>query len=287
MLSVRPDVLSMEAIKELRALQDSVKPFPTEIAMKTIEHELQLNSIDEMFSEISPEPVASASLAQVYKGRLNSTQQYVAIKVQRPQIVELVSKDLYVLQKATHLYQKIIRKLFPAREMDYIGLFNEWAIGFYTELDFLNEAHNQIAMKSQLAALQNDRMYIPEVYLPYCTRRLVVTEWIDGVKLSTCPPTVISKVVVDAQDVFLTQLFTMGLFHAGNKYFILLIFELVHVKFIIFLSRLSLHRSSSRQYVIHVPTTRECALSPDRLRISHNSSPNHSEGHDARLDSFD
>lgn len=217
MLSVRPDVLSMEAIKELRALQDSVKPFPTDIAMKQIEHELQLNSVSDIFSEISPEPVASASLAQVYKGKLKTTGAYVAIKVQRPQIVELVSKDLYVLQKATHVYQRIVRKLFSDRDMDYIGLFNEWAIGFYTELDFLNEAHNQIAMKTKLSELQNDRMYIPEVYIQYCTRRLVVTEWIDGVKLSTCPSNVIARGVADAQDVFLTQLFTLGMFHAGNE----------------------------------------------------------------------
>eukprot|EP00191_Tetraselmis_sp_GSL018_P007540 CAMPEP_0177621080 /NCGR_PEP_ID=MMETSP0419_2-20121207/27354_1 /TAXON_ID=582737 /ORGANISM="Tetraselmis sp., Strain GSL018" /LENGTH=265 /DNA_ID=CAMNT_0019120893 /DNA_START=168 /DNA_END=961 /DNA_ORIENTATION=+ len=83
MMSVRPDVLPDLALKELAILQDSVKPFDTEVAIAQIEKELG-RPASEVFSEISEAPIASASLAQVYKARLASTGEEVAVKVQRP-----------------------------------------------------------------------------------------------------------------------------------------------------------------------------------------------------------
>lgn len=85
-------------------LQDSVKPFETTIAIEQIEKELGCE-LGAVFSEISEQPVAAASLAQVYKARLVSTGELVAVKVQRPAVQELVSKDLYVLRRAAEVYQ--------------------------------------------------------------------------------------------------------------------------------------------------------------------------------------
>mmetsp|Transcript_27839 Transcript_27839/g.78739 ORF Transcript_27839/g.78739 Transcript_27839/m.78739 type:complete len:320 (-) Transcript_27839:1404-2363(-) len=104
MISVRPDVLPGPALKELAILQDSVKPFETSVAIAQIEKELQC-PLGAVFSEISEQPVAAASLAQVYKARLVSTGELVAVKVQRPGVQELVSKDLYVLRRAAEVYQ--------------------------------------------------------------------------------------------------------------------------------------------------------------------------------------
>ena len=59
----------------------------------------------EFFDEISEKPVAAASLAQVYRARLTGTDTYVAVKVQRPEILSTVSKDLYVLRRAAEVYQ--------------------------------------------------------------------------------------------------------------------------------------------------------------------------------------
>lgn len=128
MMSVRPDVLPQPALEELRILQDSVQPFSTTVAIQTIEKELGCK-LEEVFDFISDEPVAAASLAQVrtlrklaflclkralisidnslqvYRARLRSTGEYVAVKVQRPSVLETVSKDLYVLRRAAEVYQ--------------------------------------------------------------------------------------------------------------------------------------------------------------------------------------
>ena len=104
MMSVRPDVLPQAALDELAVLQDAVKPFETPVAIATIEKELG-GPLGEFFDEISEKPVAAASLAQVYRARLTGTDTYVAVKVQRPEILSTVSKDLYVLRRAAEVYQ--------------------------------------------------------------------------------------------------------------------------------------------------------------------------------------
>lgn len=222
MMSVRPDVLPPEALTELKFLQDSVKPFDTPTAISQIESELG-GSLGEFFSEISQEPVAAASLAQVYKAKLLSTGEFVAIKVQRPRVLETVSKDLYVLRRAAEVYQGLIERFAPQQRTNYVALLNEWAVGFYTELDFLNEAANQQRLDRLLREQGVQGMYVPKVYTELCTRRILVSEWIDGVKLSSIEPSVLKTLIPDAQESFLTQLLQVGFFHAdphpGNMFF--------------------------------------------------------------------
>ena len=129
-LSIRPDVIGPAATEELQKLQDAVPPFSNDVAMKIIEEELG-RPWTEVFSEMSPEPIAAASLAQVYKGKLVSTGEYVAIKVQRPQMLETVSKDLYVMRRAVEVYQKYIVTRFTAQTTDYQELLQVFATGFY------------------------------------------------------------------------------------------------------------------------------------------------------------
>ena len=59
-------------------------------------------------------------------------------------------------------------------------------------------------------------MYIPEVYHQYCTRRVLVSEWIDGIKLSECSQEELRSLIPDAQESFLTQLLQVGFFHSGD-----------------------------------------------------------------------
>eukprot|EP00873_Tetraselmis_striata_P029871 jgi/Tetstr1/450135/TSEL_037177.t1 len=213
MMSVRPDVLPQAALDELAILQDSVPPFDTKIAIDQIESELGC-PLGEVFSEISDSPVAAASLAQVYKAKLVSTGEYVAVKVQRPGVQELVSKDLYVLRRAAEVYQGLIDRFAPQQRTDYISLLNEWAVGFYTELDFLNEGRSQLRVKELLQQEGKTGVYVPDVKLEYSTRRVLVSEWIDGVKLSDCSPEEIRELIPLAQEVFLTQLLQVGFFHS-------------------------------------------------------------------------
>lgn len=116
MMSVRPDVLPKEALDELKILQDSVKPFDTETAIKQIENELG-GDLSQFFSEISIEPVAAASLAQVYKAKLIDSGEWVAVKVQRPAVLETVSKDLYVLRRAAEVYQGLTDRFAPQQKV--------------------------------------------------------------------------------------------------------------------------------------------------------------------------
>lgn len=211
MMSVRPDVLPDEALTELKILQDNVKAFDTSIAIAQIESELG-GPLSNFFSEISQEPVAAASLAQVYRARL-LTGEVVAVKVQRPGVLETVSKDLYVLRRAAEVYQGLIERFAPQQRTNYVSLLNEWAVGFYTELDFQNEAANQQTVRDMMESSGIEGVYIPTVYHKLSTRRVLVSEWIDGKKLSDCAPEEIKSLIPDAQEAFLTQLLQTGLIH--------------------------------------------------------------------------
>ncbi|MDA9599415.1 AarF/UbiB family protein, partial [bacterium] len=97
-LSIRPDILTPAAMNELQKLCDKVPSFDNGLAFATLEDELGCKWQD-VYTELGPEPVAAASLGQVYKGVLKETGDIVAVKVQRPAVLETVSVDLYVLRK--------------------------------------------------------------------------------------------------------------------------------------------------------------------------------------------
>ena len=203
-------------LDELTKLQDSVVPFETSVAVAQIERELG-GPLGQFFTSISEEPVAAASLAQVYLATLNDgNNTRVAVKVQRPEVLTTVSKDLYVLRRAAEVFQGLVERFAPQQRTNYVALLNEWAIGFYTELDFNNEAQNQIKLRNFLIEKKVKGVTVPKVYEDLCTRRILVSEWMDGVKLSSCGEDEISKLIPDAQEAFLTQLFEVGFFHAGK-----------------------------------------------------------------------
>ena len=126
MMSVRPDVLPPSTLKELQKLQDSVEVFPTEIAVAQIERELG-GPLGQFFTSISELPVAAASLAQVYKATLNDGMNTtVAIKVQRPNMLGTVSKDLYVLRRAAEVFQGLIDRFAPQQKTNYVALVSDF-----------------------------------------------------------------------------------------------------------------------------------------------------------------
>lgn len=214
MMSVRPDVLPSETLDELTKLQDSVVPFETSVAIKQIEKELG-GPLGQFFTSISDEPVAAASLAQVYLATLadgNDTR--VAVKVQRPDVLATVSKDLYVLRRAAEVFQGLVERFAPQQKTNYVGLLNEWAIGFYTELDFVNEGRNQKRLRDSFIARGVKGITVPRVYEKYTTRRILVSDWMDGVKLGSCTKEEIKEATAISQEAFLNQLFEDGFFHA-------------------------------------------------------------------------
>jgi len=214
MMSVRPDVLPQATLDELTKLQDSVVPFSTTIAVEQIERELG-GPLGQFFTSISEEPVAAASLAQVYLATLadgNDTR--VAIKVQRPDVLTTVSKDLYVLRRAAEVFQGLVERFAPQQKTNYVALLNEWSIGFYTELDFQNEGRNQQRLRDLLKKNEIKGIVVPNIFPELTTRRILVSEWMDGVKLSSCPDEEIGQMIPICQEAFLCQLFQEGFFHA-------------------------------------------------------------------------
>lgn len=214
-LSIRPDVLPPITMKELARLQDGIAIFSNSEAKALVEKELG-KPIDELFTSFGEEPVAAASLAQVYRATLRETGEEVAVKVQRPSSLSTVSKDLYVLRKLADVTQPLIRR-FTADETDYIALTETFAEGLYTELDFRNEALNALRMQSlleqNLAPATLDRLVIPTPLMALTTRRVMLSKWVNGVKLSSLPTEEINELITIGQEVFLTQLLEIGFFH--------------------------------------------------------------------------
>ncbi|GLI63329.1 hypothetical protein VaNZ11_006246 [Volvox africanus] len=212
-LSIRPDVLPPDVLRELSKLQDRIEPFPTDQARAVVEKELGA-PLEQIFSDFSEKPIAAASLAQVYRARLRITGEEVAVKVQRPQALATISKDLYVMRRAVGVYEKLVKR-FTAQTTDYQRLLSTFAEGLYTEMDFRNEALNAARMaelleESEFAAKE---IVIPKPYMDLTTRRVLTMEWVTGVKLTTLSPGEIRGLVKVGQEAFLTQLLEIGFFH--------------------------------------------------------------------------
>lgn len=124
-VSSRPDLIPPSYLDELSLLQDRITPFSTEVAFNTIERELK-SPIDELFSEISPEPVAAASLGQVYQARLRQSGQVVAVKVQRPGVQAAISLDILIL----HFVAGLIKKAGKFNT-DLQAVVDEWASSLF------------------------------------------------------------------------------------------------------------------------------------------------------------
>lgn len=120
-LSIRPDVLSPRSMVELQKLCDKVPSYDSKIAFATIEKELG-RTIEDLFTEITPEPVAAASLGQVYKAVLRDTGETVAVKVQRPAVLETVSLDLHLARELG-----LFARNFPflSERLDAVELLDE------------------------------------------------------------------------------------------------------------------------------------------------------------------
>merc|ERR1711957_84159 len=177
-------------------------------AMATVERELS-KTVDELFSEITPEPVAAASLGQVYKAKIRKTGDIVAVKVQRPGVLETVSLDLYLARQIGLLVRK-----FPAisQKIDAVALLDEFAYRFFQELDYNQECENGIKIKEQMKVLP--MVVIPSNFPDYTARKVHVAQWIDGEKLSASKADDVGALVNLGVITYLTQLLECGFFHA-------------------------------------------------------------------------
>ncbi|EYU31735.1 hypothetical protein ABFS82_07G059800 [Erythranthe guttata] len=206
-LSIRPDILSPSAMVELQKLCDKVPSFPDDVAMALLEEELG-QPWSEVYSELSTSPIAAASLGQVYKGRLKENGELVAVKVQRPFVLETVTVDLFIIRNLGLVLRK-----FPQVSVDVVGLVDEWAARFFEELDYINEGENGTLFAEQMKK-DLPQVVVPKTYQKYTARKVLTTQWIDGEKLSQSTESDVGELVNVGVICYLKQLLDTGFFHA-------------------------------------------------------------------------
>jgi ubiquinone biosynthesis protein len=176
MLSMRPDVLPEPFILELRRLQDQVTPQPFEEMQPVLRAGLETDEAS-VFSEFDPEPVASASLSQVYRATLRATGLKVAVKVQRPGIAKTIESDFEILR---WFARQAHEQLDTMRPYNLPAIVEELRKGIERELDFSVEARNLTLFLSQNA--DSNTVLAPRPVDEWTSHAVLVMEEVDGVK---------------------------------------------------------------------------------------------------------
>ncbi len=174
-LSTRPDLVSPLFLEELAKLQDELPPFDNATAFALIESELG-RPVEQIFREISPEPIAAASLGQVYQAYLH-TGEKVAVKVQRPDLIERISLDMYIVRSLAAWAKRTFRRI----RSDLVGIVDEFASRLYEEMDYTQEGRNA---ERFLELYRHPSIYAPKIYWEYTRTKVLTMEWIDGIKLT-------------------------------------------------------------------------------------------------------
>ncbi len=211
-LSVRPDLLPKEYIAELEKLQDEVPPFEYKKVKSIVEHELG-KKIKEVFRKFEERPIASASISQVHRAILNDGTK-VAVKVQRPNIQQIIQTDIEILYFFAKLLEKHFKELRHYKPVDIVKEFESWT---NREIDFSIEARNAQIFYHNFKGSKIVR--IPKVYPKYSSEKVITLEFLDGVeihKMGTIKKRWfdIGKVIDHGFDAVLTQVFMHGFFHA-------------------------------------------------------------------------
>jgi ubiquinone biosynthesis protein len=219
-LSIHRDLLPDEYLQEFEKLQDGVPPFSFTEAAWLIQEEFG-RDVKEVFAEFSPEPLASASIAQVHLARIQ-TGQAVIVKVQRPQIRQIILQDLAIME---HLAQLLVRRVPEVRRFDPVGLVEEFRKTILQELDFRREGRNADRLRQHLREAPG--IAIPQVLWDYSTSRVLTTEYMVGQGLREAlmrPAEERHRIAANLYRAFLRQIFEDGFFHAdphpGNLLFL-------------------------------------------------------------------
>lgn len=212
-LSSRADLLPERALEVLTSLQDEVPPAPFSHVVSVLEEELG-KPIEQVFSVLERKATAAASLGQVHKATLVATGEQVAVKIQRPHIDQLVQTDLstlkFVIWVITHLVD-------TGEFIDLMGVYREFRHTVFEEIDYVTEAANAKRFKEMFK--DDPQIYIPQIYDEYTSRRVLVLEWIDGIKINdyaALDAAGIDRLEVATRTVqaYFYQFFEAGFFHA-------------------------------------------------------------------------
>jgi ubiquinone biosynthesis protein len=176
-LSTRRDLIPLDIADELAKLQDRVPPFPSSVAVTTIESALGA-PLAEVFSKFDDTPLAAASIAQVHAATLKSGED-VVVKILRPGMHQVIDRDIEVLQTLARLANEYWT---DARRLRPIEIVDEYRKTILDELDLMREAANAAQLKRNFAG--STLLHVPQVYWDYCRTNVMVMERIHGIIIS-------------------------------------------------------------------------------------------------------
>ncbi|MBC7489858.1 MAG: ubiquinone biosynthesis regulatory protein kinase UbiB [Glaciimonas sp.] len=211
-LSTRRDLLPGDMVDALASLQDRVPPFSSDLAIAQIQKSLKAHP-DQLFASFEREPVASASIAQVHFAKLKNGRE-VAVKVLRPGMKKSIDEDVALMHLAAALLEKlwIDGKRLKAREV--VGEFDKY---LHDELDLMREAANGSQLRRNFA--DSALLLVPEMFWDYCASSVIVMERMQGIPIShltrlRAAGVDMKKLSSDGVEIFFTQVFRDGFFHA-------------------------------------------------------------------------
>ena len=215
-LSTRRDLLPPDIADELARLQDRVPPFPSAVAVATIERAFG-KPLDAVFSHFEQVPVASASIAQVHFATLRDGRhggREVAVKVLRPNMLPVIDKDLSLMRMMAGWVDALSADGKRLKPREVVAEFDKY---LHDELDLVREAAGQISRLRQWWDL--DLVLIPEMFWDYCHTEVMVMERMHGLPINKVDElrrlgVDIPKLARDGVTIFFTQVFRDGFFHA-------------------------------------------------------------------------
>jgi predicted unusual protein kinase regulating ubiquinone biosynthesis (AarF/ABC1/UbiB family) len=229
-LGTRADLLPLEYVKELATLQDQVPAFPTSEAFAIVEAELG-RPVREAYAEIDAEPIAAASLGQVYRARL-VTGEEVAVKVQRPNLGTTISFDIAILYRLV----KLTNRFFPKanENADWEGMLREFHSTIFEEMDYVKEGRNADRFRYNFRTWRAIR--VPKIYWSHTNTRVLTLDFIRGTKVvdleglraNRISPVKVNRMLIRT---YLKQLLEDGFFHADPHPGNLLVMDSGHLAF--------------------------------------------------------
>jgi ubiquinone biosynthesis protein len=217
-VATRSDVFPPPFIQILKQCHDAVPPKPFEVIRAAVERELG-KPLSAVFSEFEERPLASASLAQVHRARLHGGQQ-VAVKVQYPDIEDIVRTDLANMRRACRVYE-----FFDPQPLPLMPLLTELTTHIGYELDFLREADSAERVKELFS--DDDRVVVPRIFRELSTRRVLVMGLVGGLKVTEKAALESAgldpgAVVQDLMRIYVRMILAAGFFqadpHPGNLF---------------------------------------------------------------------
>ncbi len=211
-LSTRRDLLPPDIAEELALLQDRVPPFPSVVAVATIERAFG-RRLDQVFREFDQTPVASASIAQVHFAVLHDGRE-VAVKVLRPNMLPVIEKDLGLMRMMAGWVEALSADGKRLKPREVVAEFDKY---LHDELDLVREASNAAQLRRNMADL--NLVLIPEMHWDFCRNDVLVMERMHGVPISQvdrlkAAGVDIPRLARDGVTIFFTQVFRDGFFHA-------------------------------------------------------------------------